>query len=318
MKVGVFLTPGAARTAYQVGALRALVEECGLRFDLVAASSVGSLNGAFAATGQLDRLAELWAGWTNRDIMGGDWRALLRGAVWWSTNLMHNRPQRQGAIGPYLHESKLLPGVRLRINLADLTTGASVAVEWPGGPWPLADGVNASVAVPVAIRPVEHDVHQYADGLTVDGFPLPQLALGQGLDRLFVLGVAPREVHEPPVRTAYGAVLRTAEINQYTEITRGLARAQRSQGELRRWRADIDTVLEAFGSVDDPDLAAEAQRLCSATDVSGSDQTPVEIVPILPERPIRMFFTSYQPERSRRLLAQGRRDALAVLESLDG
>ena len=46
------------------------------------------------------------------------------------------------------------------------------------------------------------------------------------------------------------------------------------------------------------------------------ERRAVEVVSILPERPIDMWFGDFQPERSRRLLAQGRADALAVLAEL--
>jgi predicted acylesterase/phospholipase RssA len=320
MKVGVFLTPGAARAAYQVGAVQALVHEAGVHFDLVAASSVGSLNGAFVATGQVDRLAELWAGWRTRDILGVDWRALARGLVWWAPNTMHNRPQKERVIDPFLGTAALLPGVRLRFNLTDLTQGGAEVFEWPGAPFGLAEGVNASVAVPGAIKPAEELGKQWADGLTVDGFPVEAAALATGIERLFVLGVAPREPDRRPTRTAYGTLLRALEINQYSETQLGLERVEAVNEEIRRWRSDIDGVRAAVAQL--PDDAPREELLATVDRIAGAagfpyTREPVEIVPILPERPTRMFFTSYAPRRSRTLLEAGRRDALRVLAELD-
>ncbi len=319
MRLGLFLTPGAARAAYQVGAAQALVDEGDLHFDVVAASSVGALNGAFVATGQTGDLVALWSRWRSPDIVGVDWRALLRGAVLWAPNLMHNRPQRESAIDPFIEESKLLPGVRLRFNLADLGSGEQRFFEWPGGEIPLPEAVNASVAVPGAIRPAEALGRQWVDGLTVDGFPVEQLALAAGIDRLFVLGVAPRTPDGRRVRTVYGALLGALEANQYTETHHGLERAEAANGVIRAWRDDFAAVREALESV--PDEALRAELLAEAEQLRDGagfpyDRGPVEIVPILPERPTRMFFTSYKPARSRTLLEQGRRDALRVLESL--
>jgi hypothetical protein len=69
VRVGVFLTPAAARAAYQVGVLQVLVDEAGIGFDIIAASSVGALNGAFVATGQVDRMVEEWSRWRARDVL---------------------------------------------------------------------------------------------------------------------------------------------------------------------------------------------------------------------------------------------------------
>ena len=320
MTLGVLLTPGAARAAYQVGAVQALVREGGLRFDVVAASSVGSLNGAFVATGQTDRLADLWAQWRTRDIAGVDWRALLRGAVWWAPNLMHNRPQKDHVIDPYIDESKLLPGVRFRFNLADLTGGGASVFEWPGAPIGLAEGVNASVAVPGAIRPAEALGRQWADGLTVDGCPLEELALATGIDRLFVLGVAPRTPDRRRARTVYGVLLRALEINQFSETQLALERAAKVNEEIRGWHGALDAVRQALGAVPDAalrdELLAEAERIHREAGFPHAREF-VEIVPILPERPTRMFFTSYVPARSRALVEAGRRDALRTLAALD-
>ena len=55
----VVLEGGGARGAYQVGVWKAL-EEAGIRYDAVAGSSVGALNGAMMAMRRLDRAEELW------------------------------------------------------------------------------------------------------------------------------------------------------------------------------------------------------------------------------------------------------------------
>jgi predicted acylesterase/phospholipase RssA len=318
MTDGVFLTPGAARAAYQVGAVQELVR-AGVRFEVVVACSVGALNGGFVATGQVDRLAELWGGWRSRDILGVDWRALLRGAVLWAPNLMHNRPQKRNVIDAYLDESRLLAGVRLRFNLADLTGGRQQVFEFPGAPVGLREAVNASVAVPAAIKPAELLGRQWADGLTIDGFAIEELALVTGLDRLFVIGVAPRVPDASTPRTLYGVLLRALEANQFTETTLGLRRARDADAAIEAWARSVRRVDEALAGVEDDELRArlveEAARVHDAAPFPLRRQ-PVEIVTILPEQPIRMFFTSYRPRRSRRLLEQGRRDAAAVLARL--
>lgn len=318
MRLGLFLTPGAARTAYQVGAVRTLVDEGGLHFDVIAASSVGALNAAFTATGQVDRLADLWAGWRDRDIFGIDGRAIARGAVWWAANLMHNRPQRTKVIDRYLSDASLPSGVRLRINLANLTHGGYDVVEWPGTALALADGVDASVAVPAAIRPHEIDGVQYADGLTVDGFPLEHLLLETGIDRAFVVGVSPRGRRPGDPSGPLASLIAAAEWNQYTEVTRGVAESERVNERARRWERAQERARAVAARVHDRDdriRVAAAIDECFERNRHGR-RLPVEVVAILPDEHTPMFFTSYRPERSRRLLEQGRRDARRIIASL--
>ena len=54
MKTGLFLTPGAARTAYEAGAVHTLVTEGGIAFDVIGTCSAWAINGSFVATGQVD------------------------------------------------------------------------------------------------------------------------------------------------------------------------------------------------------------------------------------------------------------------------
>lgn len=319
MRTGLFLTPGAARTAYQVGAAAAIVD-AGVDLDVVAASSVGALNGAFVATGQVERLVELWSSWTGADIFGVDWPAVLRGGVLWAPNLLHNRPQREQVIDRHLAEDRLLPGVRFRINLANLTTGEAPVLEWPGAPLPLAEAVNASVAVPAAIAPVDALGDQWADGLTVDGFPLEAALLATGVERAFVVGVAPRTPAQSRQGNAVRALLRAAEWNQYSETWLGLERTAARNRALAAWAADRAAAEAAIADVvDDGEvrdrLLAEVDRVYGDPRLAYG-RTEVEIVTVLPDDEIEMFFTDYDPARSRRLVELGRRDAERALDRL--
>lgn len=319
MKLGLFLTPGAARTAFQVGAVEALLDDGELRFDVIAACSVGALNGAFAATGQARLLSELWATWRDRDIFGIDFKSLLKGGVLWSPNLMHNRPQRAEVIDRYLATAAIPAGTRFRINLANLTTGQSEILEWPGAPITLVDGVDASVAVPAAIKPHDIDGMQYADGLTIDGFALEPLLLETGVDRAFVVGVTPQAVRPITPTGPISTLLAASEWNQYTETSRGLRAAHVVNEHAYRWaEAQRMTRNAVETTVADQD---ERDRMLRAVDAAferhrNGRRPPVEIIPILPDRHTSMFFTSYKPERTRALLEAGRKAARAVLADL--
>lgn len=67
----VVLEGGGARGAYQVGVWKAL-EEAGLRYDAVAGSSVGALNGAMMAMRRLDEAEELWSNMRFSQVMNVD------------------------------------------------------------------------------------------------------------------------------------------------------------------------------------------------------------------------------------------------------
>jgi len=86
-RLGLVLTGGGARAAYQAGALRAIAEVFGpgpLPFRVLAGTSAGAINVAFLAARADDfragarRLHELWAGLTPADVYRADPLALGR------------------------------------------------------------------------------------------------------------------------------------------------------------------------------------------------------------------------------------------------
>jgi NTE family protein len=92
----VALEGGGAKGAYQIGAWKAL-KEAGIRYNAVSGSSVGSLNGAMMAMGDLDKAVSFWQNIRfsqvmnvddammrqvfQRDFKNLDVKALMKGAV---------------------------------------------------------------------------------------------------------------------------------------------------------------------------------------------------------------------------------------------
>lgn len=57
--LGLALQGGGAKGAFQAGAIKALYEE-GYQFDGIVGSSIGAMNGALVAQGDIDRMYDLW------------------------------------------------------------------------------------------------------------------------------------------------------------------------------------------------------------------------------------------------------------------
>ncbi len=67
----IALEGGGAKGAYQVGAWKAL-REAGIRFNAVAGTSVGALNGALMVMGDLEKAEEIWRNITFSQVMDVD------------------------------------------------------------------------------------------------------------------------------------------------------------------------------------------------------------------------------------------------------
>lgn len=322
MKTGIFLTPGASRTAYQVGALHELASRPEITFDVIAASSVGTLNGAFAAMHETDELVDIWSNWETSEVMEIEEMTLLKGGIFWAPSLASNEPEHETAIEPYVAEEKLDEDIRFRFNLANLTSGEDQIFEYPGrSDMPLQRAVEASVAVPVMFEPVTFQGEQYADGLTIDGCPLEKLLLSTGVDRAFVIGVAPRQESDIPCTNVYEAGMRVADWNQYSETLRAIDSGEAVNELIRAWqgeRSDLQDIVRDMvpeGSQRDALLQA-IERIYAENDFP-YDRDPVEIIPILPEETIDLWIGTFDPEKSRELIARGREDARAILRELD-
>ncbi len=72
--IGFALEGGGARGAYQVGAYLALTKN-GIKPNMIAGTSIGSLNAALMAQGDIDKLIKLWLN-TTTDIFGIDSKIL--------------------------------------------------------------------------------------------------------------------------------------------------------------------------------------------------------------------------------------------------
>jgi NTE family protein len=78
--IGLALSAGGARGAYQIGCWQAFKER-GLSFGAVAGSSIGSLNGALVCQGDWESARELWVQLTRPTLIGPDYGKIGRLAV---------------------------------------------------------------------------------------------------------------------------------------------------------------------------------------------------------------------------------------------
>jgi NTE family protein len=161
-RVGLALSGGVAKVVAHVGILRAL-EESRVPIDAIAATSGGSIIGAFYAAGTpIEAMEEL-----AREI---SWKRLTRVTLPRLGLLSNERIQTfmEERLGPKRFEDLRIP---LAIVAADLTTGRKAV--FTEGPLPLA--IRASCSIPQLFSPVEIDGHLIADGGLVEYLPVETL-----------------------------------------------------------------------------------------------------------------------------------------------
>lgn len=162
------LSGGGSKGAYQVGVLRKLLVDDGIKYDLVAGISVGAINASVLAQFPLGQEAQAWeelkAVWdqvrTSKVRKG--WCLVGKIASLWEASVYNSAPL-QTWIKSSLDQAKIISsGRKLRV----------VAVSWDSGESYVADEVDpdiaswvcASSSFPVMLSPVSVRGQLWADG----------------------------------------------------------------------------------------------------------------------------------------------------------
>ncbi|NYT58260.1 patatin-like phospholipase RssA [Alcaligenaceae bacterium] len=168
-KIGLALGSGSARGWSHIGVIRVL-EEAGIKPDIVCGTSVGSLVGAAYVDGQLEPFEKWVRGLTWQSVMG-----LLDFTI----------------TGGLIHGEKLFAYLRSHFSEKDITSLSkafgAVATELVTGRevWlrdgSVIDAVRASAALPGLFKPVEMNGRLLVDGALVNPVPV-SLCRAMGAD----------------------------------------------------------------------------------------------------------------------------------------
>lgn len=177
-KIGLALGGGAARGFAHVGVIQVL-EEHGIRPDLVVGTSAGSVVAAIYASGktgaQLQQIAE-----TMEESAFTDW-----------TLPLFNRGVLKGeALARYINNQvggRLIEGMGIPLGVVATDLGTGTAVLFQRGDTGTA--VRASSAVPAVFQPVKIGSHEYVDGGLVSPVPVRQ-ARQMGADVVIAIDIS--------------------------------------------------------------------------------------------------------------------------------
>ena len=198
MKIGLALSGGGTRGFAHVGVLQVLVEN-GIKIDLVAGTSAGSIaGGAFAAGMTLDEIAAM----SSRVRWSNSVRPSLS-----PLGLLSNAP-----MGAFIRrEFPVTTFEEMSIPFAAVSYDLAAGEEVVHSTGDLAFAIRASCAVPGVFAPLRNDRHQ----LLVDGgvvSPLPvEAARKMGADRIIAvdLNACGATFRQQP-RTAVGMMFEAA------------------------------------------------------------------------------------------------------------
>lgn len=224
-RVGLALGGGAARGFAHIGVIQVL-EEAGLKVDLVTGTSAGSLVAALYASGRNGKeLAQLADSMDEGAIT--DWSFPFRGLI------------RGEALARYVREKtggrtiEQLP-LPLGVVATDLSDGAPILFRQ--GDTGMA--VRASSAVPAVFQPVKIGTHEYVDGGLVAPVPV-RYAREMGAQLIIAVDISSPPEKDPP-GDAFRMLMQTFSI-----MGRSI-----NNFELREADVVIRPKLDGIGSAD--------------------------------------------------------------------
>lgn len=234
-KFGLALGGGAARGFAHVGVIQVL-EEAGIKPDLVVGTSAGSLVAAFYASGkngaQLQQLSEAMEEATITD---------------WTVPLLGRGMMRGDALARYVNSKTgnvLIEDLKMPLGIVatDLRTGAGVLFQRGD----LGTAVRASSSVPSVFEPVRIGSREFVDGGLVSPVPV-RYAKQMGAE--YVLAV---DISSPPESGKTGDMFQIL-MQTFTIMGKSI-----NAFELRE--ADL-VVRPALGNVGSADFAARRRSI---------------------------------------------------------
>lgn len=219
------LSSGLGAAGYQIGALRQLLNDRHLHFDVCAGSGLGAINAAFVACGEFDALLHFWQGIGWRKLIGFNWHTPWREGPFTTAPLKRFLAQ-------HISESKLAHAkTQLKFTCLNLQTGREEWITFPGNPLPLIDVLGTAFGVPGLTAPLRVHHQQWTDASYVNSFMLRSIVRGGEVDDVWAIATSATEAvtaQAPRQRYAHwrAVAARGLQLNQAHDVWQGLSEAR--------------------------------------------------------------------------------------------
>lgn len=204
IKRALVLSGGGAKGAFTVGALKYLIVELGMRFDLIIGTSTGSLIAPLVAIRDIANLIHFYENVEQQDILidRPDLFAFL-----FSDALNDSTPLErliQRFFGEDERYRRLLQSkTEVFITVVNMQTGEVEYGNPHQDPKPVfLKKILASASVPVMMPPVKIGGSQYIDGGVKEIAPLSK-AIDEGATHIVSIVLYPEVNHRPPVQKEF-------------------------------------------------------------------------------------------------------------------
>jgi len=207
-KRALVLSGGGAKGAFTAGAVKYLMVELGLTFDLVVGTSTGALIAPLVASQDITNLIHFYENVEQQDILT-DRPDLL--AFLFSEALNDTKPLKS-LIHKFLgdrrrYERLVQSPTEIFVTVVNMQTGEIEYGNQHQDPKPvLLQKILASTSVPVMMPPIKIGKYQYVDGGVKDIAPFKK-AIDEGATHIVSVVLSPDPAHREPALREFTSVM---------------------------------------------------------------------------------------------------------------
>jgi predicted patatin/cPLA2 family phospholipase len=254
MNKALILNSGAFWAAYQIGALKKLVEEDKLHFDLCAGTGIGAMNAAFIACGEWEALNTFWNNIKPRKLMSINWKSPFK------KGFFTGKPQ-QKFIDKHVSEEKLKArGTTLVFSCLNLNSGKEELFTYPGeNRLSLSDAIMAAVAVPGMSKYGELENNALVEGTFVRSFILHRIFKDYRPKQMYAVAAYAQGknqvVNPKEYNTWMRQLKRTFQLNMCRDVDAEITKTERDIKAMQEYKLNIEQMGNLIGlHVDDKDF----------------------------------------------------------------
>lgn len=196
-KIGIVLSGGGAKGAFEVGVLEVLLKKINSDKDVlvgVSGTSIGALNGAFVASGQFEDLKKIWLSWDlkNCPLIQSDWFgnivSLLAKGYMYNSEPVKQFFEKNLAISSLFNSPIKYVNTQVRLGDGELRLGGNVFQKTDQK---LAiKEIMASMAFVPGTPSVTIEGQEYGDGGFRDTVPVKALIENSDkMDKIYIINV---------------------------------------------------------------------------------------------------------------------------------
>lgn len=314
-KKALVISGGGAKGAFAAGAIKYIMIELGLNFDIVVGTSTGALIAPLVVSKDISNLIHFYENVKKQDILNNRSEIF---AFLFSDSLNDTRPLKRlidSFFGDKLRYKRLIESpTELFVTVVNMQTGA---VEYGNqhidSKSILLKKILASASIPVVMPPVKIGKYQYIDGGVKEIVPLGK-AIEEGATSIVSIILSPCQENRKPMRKKFRNSMeilkRTIELLTDEIVDNDLKIANlysEAIGYLDQIKKNAKEILAIKDS--------ELKKLFSGMENPFSGKRILEITTIRPDEELMESSLDFDPEKMRLMVDKGYKKAKEVFKN---